>query len=170
MSLAIEAFTENDRNFCQWAESNEHDVLSARQVLLALMQGVLYLTVTEGSMNSENEYAFRGYEGWQADHRRFSDFPFQYCREVFDPLELDQDEPVTGDAHDDLADIYGDLWHGLQALERGDGVYAVRHWSQSYFQHWGRHAASLVRAIDEYYRKGKTDDHELLVGPTLPRN
>jgi len=30
----------------------------------------------------------------------------------------------------------GELWHGLQALDRGDGIYAVIHWRDSYFQHW----------------------------------
>lgn len=36
MSLAIETFAENARSFCNWVESQKHDVLTARQLLLAL--------------------------------------------------------------------------------------------------------------------------------------
>jgi hypothetical protein len=77
---------------------------------------------------------------------------------VFSPCDIEDDDPVTGDVHDDLADIYADLWHGLQALDRGDGVYAVRHWRESYFQHWGHHASSAIYAIDEYYRTSRNDE------------
>ena len=156
MSLAIEAFVENVRHFCQWAESGTHDVTTVRQLLLALMQGVPYLVIPSGQKKGL-EYSRRSHEGWQADLKRFSDFPFQYYREVFSPCDLDDEAPVTGDMHDDLADIYGDLWHGLQALDQGDGIYAVRYWRESYFQHWGHHASSAIYAIDEYYRRSQND-------------
>jgi uncharacterized protein DUF5063 len=90
---------------------------------------------------------------WQADHKRFSDFPFQYYRGVFSSCDLDDAAADTGDVHDDLADIYGELWHGLQGLDQGDGVYAAAYWRESYFQHWGHHASSAYYAIDEYYRR-----------------
>ena len=48
MSLAIEAFAEDVRQFCQWTESSTNDVATARQLLLALMQGVPYLVVQAG--------------------------------------------------------------------------------------------------------------------------
>ena len=67
---------------------------------------------------------------------------------------------MTGDIHDDFADIYGDLWHGLQAFDRGDGVYAVGHWRASYFQHWGHHASLAIYVIDEYYRKTKNGEQD----------
>ena len=116
MSLAIEAFAENARRFCQWAESTTHDVTTARQLLLALMQGVPYLVIQAG-WEKGSEYPQRGHDGWQADHKRFADFAFHYYREVFSPCGIDDEPPVTGDVHDDLADIYGELWHGLQALD-----------------------------------------------------
>jgi len=86
------------------------------------------------------------------NHQRFADFPFQHTAR-FSPCDLDEEQPVIGDVHDDLADIYGELWHGLQALDRGDEIYAVRHWRESYFVHWGHHASAAIYAIDEYYRK-----------------
>jgi hypothetical protein len=156
MSLAIETFVENVRSFCNWAESQKHEVATVRQLLLALMQGVPYL-ITQDVLEEEREHPRRGHADWQADHKRFSDFPFQYYRQVFSPCDMDDDATVTGDVHDDFADIYADLWHGLQALERGDGVYAVNHWRESYFQHWGHHASSAIYAIDEYYRRSQDD-------------
>ena len=156
MSLAIEAFVDNVRLYCQWVESASHDVQTVRQLLLALMQGIPYLIATERGPG-EAEYSRRGHQGWQMDQKRFSDFPFQYYREVFSPCDLDDEPAVTGDVHDDLADIYGELWHGLQALDRGNGVYAVNYWHGSYFQHWGHHASSALYAIDEYYRRFKID-------------
>jgi hypothetical protein len=153
MSLAIETFAENVRQFCQWVESNKHDIQTARQLLLALMQGIPYLSVSEPEDESEREYPRRDYGQWTLDHKHLADFPLQYYREVFAPCDLLNEEPAgTGDAYDDLADIYGELWHGLQALDRGDDIYAVIHWRDSYFQHWGHHASAVIYAVDEYYR------------------
>lgn len=152
MSLAIETFAENVRHFCQWVESSNHDVETARQLLLALMQGVPHLIVSDDLREHESQHPRRGYEGWEADYKRLSDFPIQHYREIFSPCVLNDEPPVGGDLHDDLADIYGDLWHGLHALDSGDGIYAVSYWRESYFQHWGHHASSAVYAIDEYYR------------------
>jgi len=120
MSLAIETFTENVRQFCQWVESSKHDIQTVRQLLLALMQGITYLTVSDTEDANEHEYPRRDYDQWSLDYKRLADFPLQYYREVFALCDLNEEPPVTGDAHDDLADIYGDLWHGLQALNNGD--------------------------------------------------
>lgn len=160
MYLAIETFAENVRHFCQWVESEPHDVQTARQLLLALMQGIPYLVVSDNQRDAEPEYPSRGHESWQVDIKRISDFAFQYYREVFSPCNVDDEPPVCGDVYDDLADIYGDLWHGLQAWDRGDGVYAVSYWRDSYFQHWGHHASSAIYAIDEYYRKTKNGEQD----------
>jgi hypothetical protein len=153
MSIAIETFAENARSFCQWVESDNHDIETVRQLLLALMQGIPYLIVSDANYDPEQEYPQKGHDGWKSDHKRLANFPFQYYRTVFAPCDLDKEQPVTGDVHDDLADIYGELWHGLQALNRGDGIYAVQHWRESYFYHWGHHASSAIYAIDEHYRR-----------------
>ena len=71
---------------------------------------------------------------------------------------MDDEDPVTGDVHDDLSDIYAELWHGLQALDRGDGAYAVSYWRESYFQHWGHHASSAICAIDDHYRRSQNEE------------
>ncbi len=151
MSLTVETFTKNARLFCQWAESDAHDVETARQLLPALIQGVLHLAPSTGK-DAWADYPRRTYRDWQADQQRFSDFPFLHYREL-SPCDLNDKPPSIGDIRDDLADIYGDLWHGLQALDRGDGVYAAGYWRESYVQHWGHHASAAMYAMDEFCRK-----------------
>lgn len=104
----------------------------------------------------EQTYPRRGIEGWKTDHKSLSDLPFQYYVSVFDPHDFEAlDEPVTGDLHDDFADIYGDLWHGLQIYRAGNIQAALSRWVDSYFYHWGHHASSALRAIDHYYCQEK---------------
>ena len=57
-----------------------------------------------------------------------------------------------GDLHDDFADIYGDLWHGLQAHRAGRTRDAIALWVDSYFYHWGYQRQLAFNAIDEFYR------------------
>ncbi len=153
MPDSIEAFVDVARRYCAWVESERHDLLTGRQLLLELMQGIPDLVDERVGLGADVEYPSRGHDGWVVDHKRLADFPFQYYREVFSPIELDDDAPVVGDVHDDLADIYSELWHGLKALDAGDGEYAAWHWAESYFQHWGSHAAGALCAIDAYYRE-----------------
>ena len=67
MSLAIETFADNVRQFCQWAESGPHDVQTMRQLLLALMQGIPYLLVSD-DQSEKPAYPSRGHAEWQMDH------------------------------------------------------------------------------------------------------
>ena len=138
--------------FCAWVEGDRHLLIDARQHLLILMASIPPLQHLRHSGRGGMEYPRRGHEGWKRDIRRFADLPFQLYRVVFDPHDLDAvDEPVMGDLHDDLADIYGDLWHGLQALRCGDADHTVSLLVDSYYFHWGRHASSALAAIDTWY-------------------
>lgn len=152
MSDAIEAFVDNVNRFCDWAESDCHGLDTARHVLLALMQGVSSLPTGGAFPSIATEYECRGYEQWKDDFKRFADVPVSYYRTLLDPLNIDSEESGIGDVHNDLADIYGDLWHGLQAYNSGDIGYAVEYWRSSYDTHWGAHAAGAFSAIDAYYR------------------
>jgi hypothetical protein len=154
MSLAAEQFTETVERFCEWAEGQDHSLIDGRQLLVSLITSIPHLVGYRYSGTSDEEFPRREHAGWQEDHKRFSDLPFQYYRVVFDPLDFDStDEPVTGDLHDDFADIYGDLWHGLQARRAGDLKEALSLWIDSYFFHWGQHATSALGAIDAFYRQ-----------------
>ena len=72
---------------------------------------------------------------------------------MFDSQDLiESEKPVVGDLYDDLADIYGDLWEGIQALKAGEKTEALSLWVTSYFFHWGHHASAALKALDDFYR------------------
>jgi hypothetical protein len=152
MINAADSFIESARAYCALVESERHEVATARRHLLKLMQYVAELVVDSVPESDVDDYPRRGDEDPLVDHKRFADFPFQYYRMVFSPLDMENDESVVGDICDDLADIYGDLWHGLQALDSGDKAYAIWYWRESYSSHWGHHAAWAHCAIDEHFR------------------
>jgi hypothetical protein len=73
-----------------------------------------------------------------------------YYWEVFEPLEKDPPEPLTGSISDDLTDIWRDLKVGMTAFERGtppDMINAFWHWRFSLETHWARHVAGVVSAL-----------------------
>ena len=153
MSLAIEAFIENVRTYCELIESEKHDVVAIRQTLLALMQGVPYLITNGADDSGDVEFPRRGYDGWTKDVARLADLPLQYYRMVCDPLDITDESTVVGDLCDDLADIYGELWYGFQTHDAGATIHAVNHWRDSYRDHWVHHTVGAVFAIDAYTRK-----------------
>ena len=153
MALAIESFVLNVEQFCEWSSAEKHDFIEARQLLLSLMSSIPYLQDFRYKGTEDIEAPSRGHEQWKVDHKHFSDLPFQHYQVVFDPHDLDLTETsVMGDLHDDLADILGDLWSGLELHRSGHQVEALSHWIDSYFYHWGHHASSALRALDEFYR------------------
>jgi hypothetical protein len=118
------------------------------------MQGVPHLLLDPTSTEQQDaEYPRFDYDHWKRNHKSLADFPIQYYQQFFNPLSLENEAAVVGDAHDDLTDIYGELWHGLQALDCDDRIHAINHWRNSYFDHWGHHAASAIYAIDEFFRQ-----------------
>jgi len=150
MSLAIEAFLENARAYCDWFESSHHDVRTLRQTLLSLMQGIPYLITNDACDACQRDFPRRSHTEWTQDQARMSDLPFQYYGTIFNPIAEIDGPPVVGDAHDDLADIYGELLHGLCAHDAGATIYAVDHWLESYNNHWGRHAIGAMTAIESH--------------------
>lgn len=126
--------------------------LEARQHILTLMTSLPHLEEHRYAGNDEITAPSRGHEQRQRDHKHFSDLPFHYCQVIFDPHDLNQtDDSVTGDLHDDLADIFGEIWGGLELPRSGHTIEALSHWVDSYFYHWEHHASSALRAIDEFY-------------------
>jgi len=156
------SFAATVQAFCHWAEYGARDVLGCRRFLLALLTDVVSIRPEhdpdedgEDEDETDVDYPRRGFDGYKHDYQLFKDLPLQNYRVVFDPLELEScdNDSVIGDLHDDLADIYGDLWHGLQAFNAGDEDYAHWHWWNSYGYHWGRHAVGALHAIDEWCRR-----------------
>jgi len=66
--------------------------------------------------------------------------------EVFDPTK--KDEPLKRSLAEDIANIYGDLKHGLLLTAHGASTSEVlSHWRQAFSTHWGMHATGAMRAI-----------------------
>ena len=152
MPFAIETFVDEARHYCELIETNRFDIHTIRQTLLLLMHGVSNLTIDLMNDECAVEFPHRTYEE-RRDFLRLADLPFQFYQEIFDPFCFEDQSIVTGDLCDDLADIYGELWHGLQAHAAGETIYAVNHWITSCERHWGRHAISAVTAIDAHIRQ-----------------
>ena len=151
MNPAISSFAGTARDFCQWFEGTVHELASARRPLLLLLLQVSELPPLYWP--AEDEPARRTHEQWQQAMLHISDFSIGYYRTVFDPLDLDaDDEPTHGNACDDLADIYGDLSHGLAAYDRGQPELASAVGLHGYGFEWGQHAASLLKAVDSASR------------------
>lgn len=65
--------------------------------------------------------------------------------DVMDPLL--RGEVVAGNLSGDLADIAGDLMHGLRHHAEGDPSEALWWWQFSYLATWGGRAASALRVL-----------------------
>jgi hypothetical protein len=67
---------------------------------------------------------------------------------VFDPWKTEDSEAIHGSISDDLADIWGDLKHGMLVLAKDDASNAICEWRFSFFFHWGpHHATHLLRPL-----------------------
>jgi len=164
MAPEFKSFADAARRYCEWAEGTSHDASVARKLLIELLFEITQVAAflkkagvsaekIEGEEIAEaEEFPRRKYEDWQRDFKNFVDLPFGYYQMVYSPLDLEKSEIVTFDLGDDLADIFGDLWHGLKAYDAGDAQYAAQHWVASYGYHWGHHATAALYGLDEYYR------------------
>jgi len=133
----------------------EADLWKVRDILLRL---VYHITAADHAVHGTE------FDGNRPDDdafarvvKRFSAFPFNFYRVVFDPHDMEsQDEPVTGMLADDLGDIYRDLAEGLDNYRKDHAAEACFDWSQSYRSHWARHAVSALFAIEIY----RTDNYK----------
>lgn len=145
-------FIQAVRDYCAWVEGpsleSEKEVVEAIRLLASLYSGVLQV---------ENAGPGGDIAGWRPTTEdrivvaeRLSHLPFQYYSEIFNPLEIPTEEPVTADLADDLADIYFDIKEGLFLLAAGHPAAATWSWKDSFRTHWGRHASTALRALHCY--------------------
>jgi hypothetical protein len=145
--MSPDTFIDHVRRYCEWAESNTHDLEPVHQLLLTLMQGAPGLK-TSSEFPPERTFPGLPREVLWAETQRFADLPFQCYPHVYWPYETHPEGPFTDNIHEDLGHIYAELRHGLRALERGEPTSAMRYWRDSYFFHWGHHASAAVWAIE----------------------
>jgi len=151
--MSPEVFTSWVREYCRWAEASVHDVSKLRRLLLRLLEGVPGLDTSAHRRPDRKPPGLPQDVPW-SETKRFADLPFQCYPPFFWP-EFHPQGQFTYNIHEDLAHIYAELRHGLQLMERGEAETAVRYWRDSYFFHWGHHAAAAVWAIEFYDPKIK---------------
>jgi hypothetical protein len=149
--MSPEMFAEHVSRFCQWAESNSHDLETVHQLLLLLMEGAGPLKTSRPIFTEPVPLGLPQEVVWR-DTKHFADFPFQCYYPVLWRGETHPEGPFTDNIHEDFAHIYAELHHGLQALDRGGEASAIKYWRDSYFLHWGHHASAAVWAIEEHLK------------------
>ena len=91
--------------------------------------------------------------------KRFKAFSYYWI--CLNPLSSEQTaEFGTGDALDDLADVYCDLQEGLAYWRNGKPQTAEFQWRLMFEAHWGDHAASLLPVLHEYLFGGERGEQE----------
>ena len=76
---------------------------------------------------------------------------YNYYWHIFDPGELEPDEPVCQTLSDDLADIWRDLKPGLlhwNTTTDSQRQTIIWEWHFLFHHHWSTHAAEALRVID----------------------
>jgi hypothetical protein len=145
MNDPVQAFAAAAREYCAWSEPDVPK--SARDAFARLSRLVeLIERVPRGSGIYLGPSKYTS-EQWNAMFRGYKDIPVQYYRSYFDPLDLDKTEMEMGDVHDDLTDIWSEMYVGLEVYDAGDVASAAFHWRESYDVHWGRHATAAMYAL-----------------------
>ena len=150
---ALSTFADVAREYCAWADAEpsarpEEDAVRALRLLVALYAAALELP--EG-MAAEGEVDSNSQEEWRRVYDRFNGLPVSYYREVYNLLELSDEEPVLGSLADDLADIHRDLQRGLLLFDRGEAEGAAWEWSFHFRAHWGRHLTGALHALHVWW-------------------
>ena len=150
-------FAEVALQFETWISAeNQTDirqVASAAAILADLFAAAIELPTNSAADEYDSSFSPMGLEKWQAVFNDASLFPFRYYSEIFNPLPVPGEEPITGDLMDDIADIYRDVISGLRIYQAGRKPAAAWHWSFSFRNHWGEHATSAIRALYWYLRE-----------------
>ncbi len=120
-------------------------------LLSGMFNGALLLPIYESEDVDEATERLT-HDEWTMIHKKFSPLPFQYYNEIFNPHDFEDKEPVTGDLHDDLADIYRDIKPGVILYKKGFIQEAAFEWKSSFGYHWGEHILSAMRAIYMFER------------------
>lgn len=141
------------RGYLGWVDSAEHDFMALRTLLLSLLLTVPELEELDRA-GDDVEYPRLESDVWITKLNQI-EVPFSHYHKHYEPLNLEEGEPSIGMVHDDLADIYADLWQGIQAYEAGDWANAAWIWWHGFLSHWGHHASDLVPVIDDYVRKSR---------------
>ena len=156
--LALE-FADTARRYCSLIDA--HSAHSAEDLLRQLGTLLPELLYRGASLHMDDREADlppvdpNRHAAWEtlsdSLNAHLGDFDLYW--EVFDPVNRDEDDPISATLSDGLADIYLDLVSGHAFAETPDthiSVSTVANWRFQYEAHWGQHAASALRAIHSW--------------------
>ena len=152
MNKATEKFAAAVEEYCGWAESEPKTESDEVKIAIRLLAKLYFKVLALPEHGPGNDIGVNRIsdEEWKKMLKRFGALPFNYYSVFFSPAKVAEDEPVTGDLADDLADIYRDIKEGLKLYEKGHVTEALWEWHQSFYSHWGRHATSALHALHAY--------------------
>lgn len=149
----MNAFIEIAKKYISWVEdknrTSSDDLQYVHDLLLSLYASAF--TLQYYPEVAELEEPRMDHEEWKSIRQSFNHLPFDYYQEVFDPLDLSDNSPVTASLSDDLADIYKDLKPAIIAYDKGKVREAEDYVKRSFEIHWSEHAISALKAIRQYF-------------------
>ena len=159
----IHQFAEVAARYCAWAESElsdvydglrlrTYDIKSPQMLLAELHWAILQLQLPDLEFHAEYEEIIEKSRNQQLKiYPKFAkNLPIVHYWDVFNPLALEDIEPLCNSLADDLADIYHDLKPGLSLYESQHLFEAVWYWRFHFDIHWGQHLVGAQRAIHQY--------------------
>lgn len=142
---AVDVFVREARTYCSFVEnaaglSLVDRLRTARERLLNLYSAALSLPTAEpddqdASSSPEAPIDWPGFEDKDT------------YREVFDPYQQEENEPVAGSLADDVLDVYRDIRRGLMFWDASQTRNTIWKWRFHFDVHWGDHAVDALRAL-----------------------
>jgi hypothetical protein len=154
VDTSVASFIEVARGYCALVEvgGSGNSWLFARECLASVLD--LYraaLVLPETEPDGLKLTAPIGHELWEATRRRLQEkLSRDTYWEIFEPMQLEQPEPLCGSLSDDLADIWRDVKEGLLISSNEDASStdeAVWRWRFSLESHWAHDASGAIYAL-----------------------
>jgi hypothetical protein len=152
MCEKTEQFIAAARRYCEWAESNYRPDLKSTMQALELITELYLCGVRLSSEVKNMEYTNARFAKIRKKFRgcRRGSLPINCYSQLFNPIPVPPEKPITGTLHDDITDIYRNISRGLSLLDAGYRQHAVRKWIVNMQIHWGQHATSAIRVLHCY--------------------
>ena len=144
----VARFAQVAERFCAWVESEpqvaEWESENAIRFLLELTARALDLP--EADVEDDLDTPRPDDAAYAEVRQRFAVLPAGLYATA-DPEDVAGETHLVGDVLDDLADVWRDVHHGLDAYRAGRRDEACWNWRFSFRSHWGEHAVEALRVL-----------------------
>lgn len=150
MDSSTDVFVQAARRYCTLVEDggSANSWLFAQECLVTILE--LYraaLLLPEVAPDTIDFNARIEHELWDATRGRLEQkLSRDIYWEVFEPLDVEQPNPLCGSLSDDLSDIWRDVKDGLMVLDEDPerAAEVVWQWRFTLESHWGHHASGAI--------------------------